>query len=599
MKALSFSLNDVRLLPSRFRDNMERDSAWIVSIPAKSIAHCFENNAGVFSSREGGYMTVRKMGGWESLDCDLRGHTAGHLLSACAYMYAATADNQFKAKADSVVAMLYGAQKALGSGYISGFPEELINRNIRGEGVWAPWYTLHKVVSGLIDCYAYCDNQQALDVATGFAEWAYNKLKDIDDAIRQRMVRNEFGGMGEAFYNLYALTGRDDCRFLAQYFYHDEVIDPVKSHNSDFGTKHTNTFIPKIIAEARRYELTCNTTSRSAAEFFWREMTQHHCFATGELSDKEHFFNPQEQSKHLSPYTGEACCTYNMLKLSRHLFCWNASVEVADYYERALYNHILAQQDTETGMVCYFLPLQSGAYKLYSTPWNSFWCCVGSGFESNAKYAEAIYYHGGDDLYVNLFIPSVLKWSDKGMTVEQRTSFPESNQTTLTIAVEKPTSATLRLRYPSWATSATLTINGKKQRIRASRGSYIAVDRTWKNGDTVALQLGMEITLAPTTDNKDKAALMYGPIVLAGEKGTEGITAPAPMSDPSKYNDYYTYDYGVPTDLKTTLQIDRQRPSQSLQRQSGTLVFTSKDGETLRPLYDINHQRYVVYWDLK
>lgn len=599
MKAESFSLSDVRLLPSRFLDNQKRDSAWIVSIPAKSIAHSFETTAGVFSSREGGYMTVKKMGGWESLDCDLRGHTAGHLLSACAYMYASTGQSVFKAKADSIISMIYGAQKALGTGYVSGFPEELINRNIRGESVWAPWYTLHKVLSGLIDNYVYCSNEQALEVAMSFASWAYNKLRDIDEPTRQRMIRNEFGGINEAFYNLYTLTESKECLFLAQFFYHNEVIDPVKGHNSDFGTKHTNTFIPKIIAEARHYELTSDATSRDVAEFFFHEMTEHHTFATGELSDKEHFFNPQEQSKHLSAYTGEACCTYNMLKLARHLFCWNADIKTADYYERALYNHILGQQDTSTGMVCYFLPLQSGAYKLYSTPWNSFWCCVGSAFESNAKYGEAIYYHNSEGLYVNLFIPSILDWRDKGMTVKQETRFPESSQITFTIGCKQATKTAIRLRYPTWATSAKLTINGKKQAVKNSHGSYITIERTWHDGDVVTLQLGMEITLQPTTDNDSIAAVMYGPIVLAGEKGTEDMTMPVPQSDPTQYNDYYTFDYKVPSDLKTTLCIDRNRPSKSLHRIGDTLKFTSSDGETLLPFYDIHRQRYVVYWNLK
>lgn len=424
MAALSFNMTDVRLLPSRFLDNMKRDSAWIVSLPAKSIAHSFQNNAGVFSDREGGYMTVRKLGGWESLDCDLRGHTAGHLLSACAYMYASTGSRVFKLKADSIVSILATVQQTLGSGYVSAFPEELINRNLRGESVWAPWYTLHKVLSGLIDQYVYCGNSQAKDVAVRFANWAYAKLKPIDENTRRRMLRNEFGGINEAFYNLYSLTGNEHCLWLARFFYHNEVIDPVKRHDSDFGTKHTNTFIPKIIAEARNYELTGDTESRDAALFFWRQMTDIHAFATGELSDKEHFFNPQRQSEHLTGYTGETCCTYNLLKLSRHIFCWTASPSVADFYERALYNHILGQQDPQTGMVCYFLPLLSGAYKVYSTPWNSFWCCVGSGFESHAKYAEAIYCHNATGVFVNLYIPSVFDVERQGHDADTTDTIP-------------------------------------------------------------------------------------------------------------------------------------------------------------------------------
>lgn len=599
MKALSFNMCDVRLLPSRFLDNVKRDSAWIVSLPAKSIAHSFQNNAGVFSDREGGYMTVKKLGGWESLDCDLRGHTTGHLLSACAYMYSSTGSSVFKSKADSIVSMLADVQTALGSGYLSAYPEELINRNIKGQSVWAPWYTLHKVLSGLIDQYVYCGNQQALNVAMKFSSWAYGKLKPLSENTRKLMLRNEFGGINESFYDLYSLTGSEQCLWLARFFYHNEVIDPVKQQNADFGTKHTNTFIPKIIAEARNYELTGSTESRDAALFFWRQMVQNHIFATGELSDKEHFFDPAKQSEHLSGYTGETCCTYNMLKLSRHLFCWTADPQVADYYERALYNHILGQQDPQSGMVCYFLPLLSGAYKVYSTPWNSFWCCVGSGFENHAKYAEAIYYHNAEGLFVNLYIPSVLTWKDKGMTITQLTKFPEEDITTLRINAAKPTKIAIRLRYPLWSKGAEISVNGKKQKVNAKPGTYITLERTWSDGDVVTARFPMSLHLERTKDTASKAAVMFGPIVLVGEKGTEGIYAPAPMSNPQLYNDYYTYKFNVPEGLKTSLQLDEKHLSKSFSRTSGTLKFTTADGESLLPFYDLHRQRYVVYWDLK
>ena len=413
MKVKSFDLKDVRLLPSRFRENMMRDSVWMASIEVDRLLHSFRTNAGVFAGREGGYMTVKKLGGWESLDCELRGHTTGHLLSAYGLMYAATGSEQFKQKGDSLVNGLAEVQTALGNGYLSAYPEELINRNIRGTSVWAPWYTLHKLFSGLIDQYLYSDNQKALEVVIRMADWAYHKLKPLDETTRQKMIRNEFGGVNESFYNLYAITGDERHRWLAQFFYHNEVIDPLKELRDDLGTKHTNTFIPKVIAEARNYELTEDENSRKLSDFFWHTMIDHHTFAPGCSSDKEHYFDPARFSKHVSGYTGETCCTYNMLELSRHLFCWTADAAIADYYERALYNHILGQQDPQTGMVTYFLPLLSGSHKVYSTKENSFWCCVGSGFENHAKYGEAIYYHNDKGIYVNLFIPSVVNWQEK------------------------------------------------------------------------------------------------------------------------------------------------------------------------------------------
>lgn len=595
----SFDLQDVRLLPGRFYDNMQRDSAWMVSIGINRLLHSFRNNAGIYADREGGYMTVKKLGGWESLDCDLRGHTTGHLLSAYGLMYAATGSEIFKQKGDSLVSGLQEVQNSLGGGYLSAFPEELINRNIRGKSVWAPWYTLHKILSGLIDQYLYADNKDALHIAVRMGDWAYNKLKPLDNATRQLMIRNEFGGINESFYNLYSITGEERYHWLATFFYHNDVIDPLKNSDTDLGTKHANTFIPKIIAEARNYELTQDETGKHVSKFFWNTMTDRHVFAPGCISDKERYFDPNTMSCHLSGYTGETCCTYNMLKLSRHLFCWTADEAIADYYERALYNHILGQQDPETGMMAYFLPLLSGAHKVYSTKENSFWCCVGSGFESHAKYGEAIYYHNNEDIYINLFIPSEVNWKEKGLRVRQETTFPQEETTIFRFSAEKPVHTTLYVRYPSWSKKAEVLVNGKKVSIKQKPGTYIAITREWKEGDSVSATFPMQVRLETTPDNPKKAALMYGPLVLAAERGTEGMQVPAPYSDPTVYNDYYTYDFHVPADLHTSLKIDVRHPERVLKRTGKDLVFTTDRGDIIRPLYDLHRQRYLVYWDLQ
>ena len=289
-----------------------------------------------------------------------------------------------------------------------------------------------------------------------------------------------------------------------------------------------------------------------------------------------------------------------MLKLSRHLFCWDASPQVTDYYERALYNHILGQQDPQTGMVAYFLPLLSGAHKVYSTPENSFWCCVGSGFESHAKYAESIYYHNGEGLFVNLFIPSVLDWKEKGMKVRQETRFPASETTVLTLSMAEPVRTTFRLRYPSWSRDVQVHVNGKRVKVRQQPGSYIAIEREWKDGDRIEATYPMHLTLEAAPDNPRRAALLYGPVVLAGALGTEGMLPPAPDSDPSKYNDYYTYDYHIPEGLPTGLKWDAGHPENSVQRISEDgLRFRTADGVTVLSLYDVHRQRYVVYWDIK
>lgn len=600
MKAQSFDLKDVRLFPGRVHDNLSRDSAWMASISVNRLLHSFRNNAGVFAGLEGGYDSVRKLGGWESLDCDLRGHTTGHLLSAYALMNAATGDELFKLKGDSLVAGLAEVQEALGpDGYLSAYPEELINRNLKGKNVWAPWYTLHKIMSGLIDQYLYSDNQQALEVATKMGNWAYKKLINQPEETRKLMLRNEFGGMNEAFYNLYSVTGDSKFRELAEYFYHDDVINPLKAGDTDFGKKHTNTFIPKVIGEARNYELTSNEEGRDVARLFWNEMVGKHSFVTGSSSQKEHYFDPEKMSDFINGYTGETCCTYNMLKLTRHLFCWDASPEAAEYYERALYNHILAQQDTESGMVCYFLPLLSGAYKVYSTPEQSFWCCVGSGFESHAKYAESIYFHNDDELFVNLFIPSQLNWGEKGFAMRQLTDFPSSEQVTFHIDEAPKDAVKLSLRYPSWSGKPEVKVNGKKISNNASPSSYITLNCKWKKGDKVTVSYPMSLRVETVHNNDRRGALLYGPVVLAGNMGKEGMKAPAPFSDPTVRNDYYTYDYNIPANLPTKLRVDLSNPSRSVSKVGEGLNFETTDGVKIAPLYETHRTRYVVYWDLE
>lgn len=600
VKCQPFKMNQVHLLPSRFQENMKRDSAWMMSIPVGSLLQSFRNTSGAFASREGGYMTVKKLGGWESLDCDLRGHITGHLLSAYATLYAQTGSKAVKARADSIVSGLAEVQQAYGrGGYLSAFAEGLIDRNIQGKSVWAPFYTLHKIVQGLLDQYQLTGNQQALEIAKGMGDWAYNKLKPLSEETRKKMIRNEFGGFNEAMYELYALTKNENYLWVARYFYHNEKIDPLKAGNPDLGTNHANTFIPKLLGEARNYEMFGAKDSRKAAELLFWTLANDHAFVTGELSDKEHLFKPTEQSKHLTGYDGENCCTFNLLKLADHLFSWNPSSKIADYYERALYNHILGQQDPESSMVCYFTPLQTGAYRLYSTRDSSFWCCVGSGFESHVKYASSIYFHSDasawnkDDisvsskekgekssLYVNLFIPSQVDW--EGTTLVQQTSFPQSSTTALTIQGKSKDFA-LRLRYPYWATKMEVKVNGKKVKAMKGVDGYVSISRLWKAGDKIEVQFGMQLREEATKDDASKVALMYGPIVMAGK------LAPVahPFSNPQKYNDYYTFDFKIPASLVEKAKYEGLKSIKD---------FKTKTGIELIPFYDAHHCRYVVYW---
>lgn len=565
-----FKQNEVKLLPSRFQENMKRDSAWIQSLDVNRLLHSFRNTAGVFSSKEGGYMTMPKLAGWESMDCDLRGHITGHLLSAMAYL-------QMWEKADSLIQGLAEVQRQYGTGYLSAFGEGLIDRNIQGKSVWAPFYTIHKILQGLIDQYTICGKETALEVAKGMGNWAYNKLKPLSEETRVKMIRNEFGGFNDAMYQLYSITKDEKYLWVARFFYHNDKVNPLKQGNKDLGTNHANTFIPKLLGECRNYELFGQKDSRDAAETLFWTLVNDHAFVTGEVSDKEHLFNPEAQSKHLTGYDGENCCTFNLLKLSDRLFTYEPRAAIADYYERALYNHILGQQDPESGMVCYFTPLMTGGYRLYSTRDSSFWCCVGSGFESHAKYQSGIYFHNNKEVYVNLFIPSEL--NADGITIRQESDFPYSNKTTLTTTGV----SILKVRYPVWATY--MKVNGKKMKV--GKDGYISIHLKSKNHkllNSTEIEFGMSLREEATKDDPTRVALLYGPIVLAGELDK----VEHPFSDPKKYNDYYTFDYGKHQNVEYRSLKDF--------KQTSPLHFKGPNGIQVKPFYDLHHHRYVVYW---
>ena len=606
IKAYAFEMTDVKLLPSRFTENMERESKWIMSLSVDRLLHSFRTNAGVYAGLEGGYDSVDKLAGWESLDCELRGHSTGHILSGLAMLFASTGDEKYKAKADSLVAGLAEVQTALGDeGYLSAYPENLIDRNIAGQRVWAPWYTLHKIYSGLIDQYLYCNNKQALEIVMKMGNWAYNKLQQVTSEQRKVMIRNEFGGVNDSFYTLYQITGNQKYKWLGDFFYHEDTLDLLKLGEDNLEKKHANTFIPKLIGLVRAYEFGESEEYKGIADFFWNTVVDHHSFITGSNSDKEKFFKPDHQSHHLTGYTGESCNVYNMLKLTRHLFSLEVDPKLADYYETALYNHILGQQDPGSGMIAYFLPMLPGAHKVYSTPDSSFWCCVGTGFENQAKYGEAIYYHKNNELFVNLFIPSELDWKEQGVAVSQETTFPEEGKTNLTINTDEAKDLKLQVRYPSWATAGvSVKVNGKKFNVKEKPGSYIAINRKWQDGDKVEVEYPMTLKITPS-DNPDVVSVTYGPIVLAGQMGTQGMQNPAPFSNPHLHNDYYTYDYNVPSDLTNDLPVKNLAVNSWLKPVEGKSLTFKTDKAlvgkelTFRPLYDIHRERYVVYWRLK
>jgi DUF1680 family protein len=592
VKVDGFELQDVQLLDSRFRDNMVRDGRVLLDLSCPRLLHSWRVNAGIASY-------ARPLGGWESLDGELRGHIMGHVLSGLSLMFASTGDSRYKRKADTLVDALADCQEALHQGgYLSAFSQHEIDRVIAGQPVWAPWYTIHKIMAGLTDAYLYTGNHKALDVAERMSAWALRRLDTLSAGQRARMEQNEFGGMIEVAYNLYAITGNPGDKRLAECFYDHAVFDPLAARTDRLAGLHANTQIPKMIGEARGYELTGDDHARAIATFFWQTVIDHHTYATGGNSDDEHFFTPDQISKHLTPVTTETCNTYNMLKLTRHLFAWSADARYMDYYERALYNHILGSQDPETGMVSYFMPFKSGFFKYYNQP-DAFWCCVGTGFESHAKYAESIYGHDDRGLYVNLFIPSVVHWKEKGFVLRQENRYPEEAGTHLTVG--QGGSIPLYIRYPGWAVNGvTVRINGRAIRVTAKPGSYILLKRDWKAGDNIDVGYPMSLRMVATNDDPHIAAVAYGPVVLAGEMGREGLKEGPPLAHDTK-------DFAgtpVPPGLRDTLTTGGRKPEDWLTPvDNKPLVFatTGLPGPpvTLVPYYAISRGRYVIYWNLE
>ncbi len=406
LSAEPFPLARVRLLDSLFREAMVRDQNYLLSLDCDRLLYNFRVNANLPTQ-------AKPYGGWEAPKGELRGHSVGHYLSACSLMYASTGDARFKERADKIVAGFAECQTALGSnathyGYMSAFPESFIDRVETGRQVWAPWYTLHKLMAGLLDANQLCGNAQALEVLTNMANWVKFRQDRLSEQQMQASLRTEYGGMNEVLANLYGVTGDADYLKAAEAFNQKTLFDPLAVGEDRLNGLHANTQIPKMIGAARQYELTGSKRDEKIASFFWDRVALHRSYVIGGDSDREHFFPTNDFARHLSAETAETCNTYNMLKLTRHLFSWDPAARTMDFYERALYNDILASQDPDQGMFVYLMSLKPGHFKTYSTPENSFWCCVGTGMENHAKYGDTIYFHNDQSLFVNLFIPSEL-----------------------------------------------------------------------------------------------------------------------------------------------------------------------------------------------
>lgn len=582
-----FALGQVRLLDSEFATQAAINRRYLHTLPVDRLAHSFRLQAGLPSHAE-------PLGGWEKPDCELRGHfSGGHYLSAAALAYASHGDTVLKERADALVAILAACQQP--NGYLSAFPESFFDRLSRGQKVWAPFYTIHKIQAGMLDMYRHAGNAQALKVATGIGDWLVRWLNGFSDADMAHIEKTEFGGINASMYNLYAITGNGRYLDAAHRFDQAALLDPLAAHRDELKGLHSNTQVPKIIGAARRYELTGEPRYRRIVEFFWETVTGQRSYATGGSSNDEFWkTGPGDLKGQLGLYAAECCVAYNLLKLTRHVYAWNGDPRAFDYYERTLYNARLGTQDGD-GMKLYYYPLQPGANKFYNSPFDSFWCCTGTGAEEFARFNENIYFREGTDLYVNLFIPSELRWPERQLRLRQETRFPREPRTHFTLGLVKPTAMALNLRIPEWiGPDAAVRVNGEALDVFASPGSYLTLRREWRDGDRIELDLPMTLRDVALPGDENLRAVRYGPLVLAAQLGDRGVThamqyagmwaAPDPEPTPQP---------APAVAMNAPGQLDWLRPADA----PLSFVATTRTSTLpVVPLNQIQHQRYAVYW---
>ncbi len=606
-------LTAVRLTGGPLKKAQDLDAAYLLSLDPDRMLAFYRKRAGLPQKAEG-------YTGWDADGRQLTGHIAGHHLSAVSLMYAATGDARFKQRADYIVSEIKICQDANADGFAGALPgvkdafAEVSKGNIKAanfdlNGLWSPWYTLHKTYAGLRDAYRHTGNQAALDIEVKFAAWAENYLAPMDDATIQRMLACEFGGMNEMMADLYADTGDQRWLALSYKFEHKAVLDPLKRGNDPLSSLHGNTQVPKLVGSASRYAYAGNKEDLTAATVFWDRVVNHHTFATGGHGKDEYFREPDKLGNITEGRTAETCNVYNMLKLTRQLFALQPDIRYAEFHERALFNHILGSMDSGDGATCYMVPVGSGVRREYADMHRSFTCCVGTGMESHALHGLGVYYESGSGsrepgtgpkLWVNLYAPSTAHWESAGVKLAMATTFPEGEAAALKLDVRAPRAFTLALRRPSWAGAGfAVRVNGQAVAALPAAGSYVEITRTWRSGDEISLVMPKALKLERLSDNPNKAAVLWGPLVLAGDLGVaprrrddgdgDGVRSAAP--DPvALITDRPVTEWLKPVSGKPGVfqAVDIVR----------TVSSQAPIDVEFSPFYSMHRRTYAAYWDV-
>jgi DUF1680 family protein len=588
LKVIPFELNQVTLLDGPFKHATALNKEVLLNYEPDRFLAKYRIEAGLKPKAEHYH-------GWE--DNTIAGQSVGHYLSAISMMNQTTGDEEFKKRAVYIVDELAECQSANGGGYIGAIPdgrkifeEQVAKGDIRSQGfdlngLWSPFYNYHKMMAGLRDAYHLLGIEKALAVEKGFADWVSTIISPLNDEQMQKMLACEYGGMNEVLADLYADTKEDKYMDLSRAFYQKVVLDSIALGKDVLSGLHANTQIPKFIGLARDYELTHNERAKQSATFFWNRVVNHHSYVTGGNGNHEYFGPPDQLRNRLSDGTTETCNVYNMLKLTNHVFEWEPTAEAADFYERALFNHILSTQNPENGKVIYNLSLEMGGNK-YFQDYYAFTCCVDSGMETHAKYGGSIYFHNDNELYINQFIASEVSWKEKGLVFRQTTDFPKEQGTTILFEVETPQTFDLKIRYPYWAEKGMLVkVNGDQISVDQQPSSFVSIHREWTTGDKVEVEFPFTIRTESMPDDENRLAILYGPLVMAGilgpkddPKATEIDYVPIFLTENKDAKNWIT-PTGEPNEFKV---VDVSQPRDFV----------------LKPFYEVYDNTYSVYWDV-
>lgn len=604
----SFTLRQVKLLPGVYKNAQEVDMRYMLALEPDRLLAPYCREAGLTPKK-------KSYSNWENTGLD--GHMGGHYLSALSFMLAATGDSRMSRRLDYMLSELKRCQDHIGTGYLGGTPggillwQEIASGKIEVDtfalnGKWVPLYNLHKLMAGLRDAYITGGKPLALQLLTRLVDYIDQVAGKLSDTQIQQMLISEQGGLNEVFADLAAITGNKKYLVLARRFSHRQLLDPLVLREDHLDGLHANMQIPKAVGFQRIAEVGGDSNYAKAAHFFWETVTSHRSVVIGGNSVNEHFNRSDDFHLLMNEIAGpETCNTYNMLKLTKHLFETEGSVSYLDFYERALYNHILSSEHPVRGGFVYYTPVRPRHYRTYSQPDLCMWCCVGSGMENHGKYGELIYSYRNQDLYVNLFIASRLHWAARGLIVSQHTLFPEEDKTELLVEAAPADTFRINIRYPGWVSAGALEVkvNGRPVSFHTLPDAYISLNRRWKKGDKIEVRLPMKITAERLPDNSPFFAFLYGPVVLAAKTDTTGLDNL--VGDDDQFGGYRAKGKIYPlNDVPYLAGAATGWPEMVKPVPGKSLTFTMPDliqpaefkKSELIPFYKLHDARYMIYW---